>query len=405
MLDSSRFGGDGRVGAATARRGGSNQTQVGIYNERLLLDFVRRHPDSAAVDICRRTGLSAQTVTGIVNRLLAAGLLEKRRRRANGGIGQPAVPLRLRVSGAYAIGVKIGRVSAETMLIDFGGRVLSAQRRAYDYPRAEGVLPWARRRIAAYRAELGDCAVRVAGVGVATFFGFGGWRDVYPMPEAAVRRWERTDLAGELAFDGRQALLVNDATAACIAASELDGGAVGDNFLYVYVGAFVGGGVVVDRQVFFGDNGNAGALASMAVGRGQLMNHASLYLLTRALARAGCALGDGGAKTRDIVARWRRDAAAALATAIVSAVAVLDFRAVVIDGELPKDELEALVTAVRRALTPRRLQGLVRPEVRMGEQGAAAGGLGAAWLPLYVSYSPAQALLLKRLPPVAVPAL
>ena len=387
-----------------AQRGGSNQTQVGIYNERLLLDCVRRHPELAAVDVCRHTGLSAQTVTGIVNRLLAAGLMEKRRRRASNGVGQPAVPLRLRADGAYAVGVKIGRASSETMLVDFCGTVLKSHRRQHDYPRANVLLPWARRRIAAYRADLGMNAKRLAGTGVATFFGFGGWRDVYPMPDEEVRRWEEVNLASELACADTDALLVNDATAACIAECELGDKTAEDSLLYIYIGAFVGGGVVLNRQVFFGSNGNAGALASMPVGRGQLINHASLHLLRSALTAAKCSLKDGSATTQKIMMRWRRDAAKALASAIAAAVAVLDLGHVVIDGELPHTELDALANAVQQALTPKQLQGLICPEVRTGAMGLAASCLGAAWLPLYVKYSPAQALLLKQLPLVAVPA-
>ena len=387
---------------STARRGGSNQTQVGIYNERLLLDCLRRHPGAAAVDICRHTGLSAQTVTGIVNRLLAAGLLEKKRRRTSNGVGQPAIPLWLRSSGAYAIGIKIGRAMSEVMLVDFCGAIIKTNRRRYDYPRADSVLPWARRQIADYCASLGEDAKHLVGSGVAAFFGFGGWGDVYPMPETAVRRWEKSDLADELACAGESALLVNDATAACIAECELGSTASGDNLLYVYIGAFVGGGIVLNRQVFFGDNGNAGAIASLPAGRGQLISHASLHLLRGRLAAAGCSLEDGSAETQKIVAHWRRDASSALASAIASSVAVLDLGRVVIDGELPSAELGELSSAVRRALTTKRLQGLICPEVHTGALGEAASCLGAAWLPLYVKYSSAQALPLKRLPPVEV---
>lgn len=384
-----------------AQHSGSNQTRVGIYNERLVLDCIRRHPESASVDICRYTNLSAQTVSGIVNRLLSADLLQKSSCRIAHGAGQPAVPLRLQAQGAYGIGVKIGRTSSETMLVDFCGNVLKSHQQNHPYPKADVVLPWARKRMASYCTALKGGIDRLAGVGVATFFGFGGWREVYPMPEAAVRRWEEVDLANALGTSPH-ALLVNDATAACIAEYELGTATVSDNLLYIYIGEFVGGGIVLNRQIFFGNNGNAGAIASMPIGRGQLINHASLHLLRSSLAEAGCALGDESPQTQTILAKWRRDAATALAKVVVATVAVLDLKHIIVDGELPATELDALVRAMQGSLTPKRLQGLIRPQIQTGSLGARANCLGAAWLPLNVRYSPAQALLMKHLPAVTV---
>ena len=45
--------------------GGSNQTLVRAYNERLVLSLVRRHVSLPKSEIARRTGLSAQTASVI----------------------------------------------------------------------------------------------------------------------------------------------------------------------------------------------------------------------------------------------------------------------------------------------------------------------------------------------------
>ena len=55
--------------------GGSNQTRVRAYNERLLLSLVRRHGSQPKAEIARRTGLSAQTVSVIMRALEKDGLL------------------------------------------------------------------------------------------------------------------------------------------------------------------------------------------------------------------------------------------------------------------------------------------------------------------------------------------
>ena len=388
---------------AAAAGGGSNQKRVGDYNERLLLHCARRQPGAAAAELARHTGLSSQTVAGIARRLLAAGLLEKGRRRNNGAVGQPSVPLRLRADGVYSIGIKVGRTQSEIMLVDFNGEARRHDARAHRYPDSAVLLPWMRNRISAYIRALPPAGGGVAGVGVATFFGFGGWQDIFHMPQKVARQWEQTNFAAALATRRNlPVFLTNDATAACIAENELGDAKQSDNWLYIYLGDFIGGGVALNRQVFFGDNGNAGALASMPVGGRQLMSRASLYLLRRALARAGRALDDSDARALAVVRRWRQDAAGALAQAICAATATLDFNEAVIDGELPTEQTEALAAAISRALTPKRLQGLLRPRLRVGRRGKIACCLGAAWLPLYVKYSPTQAALLKQLPPVTV---
>jgi len=64
---------DNKTGADDALTGdnsrGTNQTGVRLYNERLILSLIRRNISLSKIDITHFTGLSAQTVSGIVNNL------------------------------------------------------------------------------------------------------------------------------------------------------------------------------------------------------------------------------------------------------------------------------------------------------------------------------------------------
>ena len=68
------------------------------------------------------TGLSAQTVSVIMRALEQEGLL-LRGEPVRGRIGQPSVPMSLDADGAFFVGLKVGRRSADLTLIDFMGRV------------------------------------------------------------------------------------------------------------------------------------------------------------------------------------------------------------------------------------------------------------------------------------------
>ena len=96
---------------------GSNQGGMRQYNERVLLQAIRLHGSRPKAELARLTHLSTQTVSLIVDRLLEEGLLLKQE-AVRGKVGQPSVPIALNPQGAYSIGIKVGRRSADTLLLD-----------------------------------------------------------------------------------------------------------------------------------------------------------------------------------------------------------------------------------------------------------------------------------------------
>ena len=148
---------------------GGNQSGLREFNERLMLQVIRRASGISKAEIARKTGLTAQTVSVIVNRLLDEGLLRKeRRRRVAGKVGQPAVPIALNPDGAYSIGVKIGRRSLDVLLVDFVGTVLDHVSERYANPDPDYVFPRVGERVAGAMAALDTAQQRrMVGVGVA----------------------------------------------------------------------------------------------------------------------------------------------------------------------------------------------------------------------------------------------
>ena len=123
-------------------RGGS-QSGVRLYNERLVLSLIRRYGSLPKAEIARVTGLSAQTASVIVKQLEADGLL-LRQTPQRGKIGQPPVPLSLNPDGAFSVGLKVGRRSADLVLVDLTGRVRAALHQTYRYPEPPRILAFVR---------------------------------------------------------------------------------------------------------------------------------------------------------------------------------------------------------------------------------------------------------------------
>ena len=372
---------------------GTNQSGMRDYNERLVLSLVRQHGALAKSDIARMTGLSAQTISVIMRELEADQLL-LRQEPIRGRVGQPSVPMALNPDGAFFLGLKIGRRSAELVLIDFLGTVRSMQQYAYRYPAPQATIEFVHAGIAKARKTLSDQDKRIAGLGIAMPFELWNWADAIDAPADIMNEWRDRKLQAEVQSEVPfPVYLQNDATSAC-GAELVFGERTGlRDFVYFYIGAFAGGGVVLDGRLYNGPSGNAGALGSMPVphpdgGIRQLIDIASIARLETMLAppgRDGSHLWtspDDWGEIGPELDQWLDTAGKALAYAIVSATAVIDFEAAIIDGWMPRSVRAALVAAVTAALPGIDAQGLRLPEIREGTVGIHARALGAASLPL-----------------------
>jgi predicted NBD/HSP70 family sugar kinase len=386
---------------------GTNQVGVRLYNERLVLSLIRRHGSLPKAQIARLTGLSPQTASVIVAQLERDGLVTAGPPQ-RGRVGQPSVPFALDPNGALALGFKIGRRSADVVLIDFVGRVRDARRTTYPYPMPDRLISFGRDAAAALTTPLpAKLAQRVAGLGVALPFELWSWGELIGTPGPVAEQWRSFDVQNALSGTVPGPVhLCNDGSAACAAELILGRGGQFADFVYFFVGSFVGGGVVLDGTLVTGRTGNAGAVGSLLV-RGpdgeprQLIQRASLYLLEQRLRAGG---RDPSMLWQDperweerepIVERWLEEAAAALAEAIVSAIAVLDFEAAIVDGALPPTLRGRLVALVERRVLELDRRGLSPVEVVEGSIGSAARAIGGACLPLLANFAKDREVLFR----------
>ncbi len=391
---------DFRKGTHNLGRGG-NQTGLRMYNERLVLSLVRRYGSLPKADIARLTGLSATTAMTIVRRLEADRLLLKNAPQ-RGRVGQPSVPLSLNPNGAFSLGAKVGRRSADLVLIDFTGSVRHELHERYDYPVPEAIVEFisAGSRTLARRLAVEERS-RIAGLGIASPFELWNWEEEVGSPLGAMEAWRGVDLRAEVGKALRfPVYLCNDASAACAAELLFGNAAHHHDLLYIFIAWFVGGGVVLNGNLFLGRSGYAGALGPMLVtGDGDgtpsgrsLLGHASLYVLDRRIRDAGgdprplwASQSDWSAFESE-VGPWIEETAAALAHAIICATAVVDFQAVVIDGSPPAAIRARIVERVIDMLDKTDRKGLAPFSVEEGSIGSNARAIGGASLPFLAQF-------------------
>jgi predicted NBD/HSP70 family sugar kinase len=380
------------------RIGGVNQSGVRNHNERLLLSMLQRRGAIPGIELARLTNLSPQTVSVILRKLEKDGFL-KRGEPVRGKVGKPSIPMEIDAEGVLSLGLKIGRRSADLLLLDFAGNVREQVHSSYPYPLPEAVFGFLQEGLASLLGTLDAGArERLCGIGIATPFELWKWHDLVGAPAEKFNSWKDVDFAHEISkFSDLPTFVVNDATAACRAEHLYGRGKEFRDYAYFFIGSFVGGGVVLNDTVFEGNRGNAGSLGSMrSTGPSgesrQLIDVASIHLLEARLIEAGLdpqilwrQPQDWSALSR-YVDPWLGETAQELAKASLSICSVIDFEAILIDGAFPADVRDELVERVKRYLINQDTRGLIAPQIAQGSIGENARCIGAASSPIFSQF-------------------
>jgi predicted NBD/HSP70 family sugar kinase len=228
---------------------------VRSHNRRLVLDFLRRDGPQSRARLADLTGLSAPSVTAVVNALMNEGIVIERSLATSSG-GRPPVLLDLNYDAYYAVGLKLMEDRIEAGLTDLATRPLA--RVSVEVARHDPV------EVAERSAEAVSALVALAHVDRARLIGVGigvsgivdavrgvcvstprlGWRDV---PIAR--------LVGEAT--GAAAWADNDVNAFAAAEGLFGSARQARSFVAVTIGRGLGAGIVVDGRVLHGSRGSA----------------------------------------------------------------------------------------------------------------------------------------------------
>jgi len=387
---------------------GTNSINLRLYNERTLLQRLRRAGEASKADLARWAQLTNTAVGSIVQTLEESHLIEAAGRRQEGQRGQPAGLYRINPEGAYGIGVRLDRTSIETVLIDLGGRILAREAHDLLLPHPDEALALVRKSVARVLGVLdGAQRHRLMGVGLAQPYNLGSWLRELDL-KADFRIWDDVDFGAMLSQAVSQPVFKeNDGNAAAIAELFFGVGREENDFLYVFIGAALGAGAVIGGESLRGSSGNAADLGLMPVLPSRLasapppdrkwdilLSRASLNALTRHLRHNGLPVRNhddlethvkSGSREVD---EWLDDCVDALVPSLRASLAVLDLPAVVIDCDIDNglvDELLRRVDVGLRQIAPEARQ---TPRLMRGSFGANAGAVGAASLPMFFSFSP-----------------
>lgn len=245
---------------------GTNLPRVGGFNRTVILDVIRRSADGISrVEIAEQTGLSAQTVSNIVRRLVSEELVTESGRAASTG-GKPRTLLRTNPTAYFSVGIHLDPEAITLVATDLDGRVISRVSRPT--PRVHSPARVVRSITTSVRGLLERAQVpdgRLLGLGLATPGPIDQQRGMVVAPPN-LPGWHEVPLVNRLHDEFDVPVVVdNDATAAAIGERWAGGTARTGSFAFLYFGTGIGGGLVLADQVWRGSSGNAAEFGHITV--------------------------------------------------------------------------------------------------------------------------------------------
>jgi len=395
---------------------GTNSVNLRLYNERTLLQRLRRAGEASKADLARWAQLTNTAVGSIVQSLEDAGLIATAGRRQEGQRGQPAGLYRINPHGAYGIGVRLDRTMTETVLIDLGGNLLARETHDILLPHPDKALALVRKDVARMVGMLdAGQRKRLTGIGLAQPYNLGSWLRELDL-KADFRIWDDVDFGALLSNDVQLPVFKeNDGNAAAIAELFFGVGREENDFLYVFIGSALGAGVVVGGESLRGSTGNAADLGLMPVPPSRLasapvsdrrwdilLSRASLNALARHLRHHGVKIQGHADLERAVhthrgeVREWLDDCVDALVPSVRAALAVLDLPAVVVDCDIDAGLVAELMQRLDSGLRDIAPEARQTPRILRGSFRADAGAVGAASLPMFFNFSPRADVLRGR---------
>ena len=409
---------------------GTNLPKMGTYNVNVVLSSIQASEGISRVEIAQQTGLTAQTVSVIVRRLIENGIVQESGSLPSAG-GKPRKTLRVNPAAAYAVGIHFDPREMSIVVVDMTGRELaSSQQELSPALEPEVLIDQAAQVAHKLLANLGVPSDRVLGVGAACPGPIDQSQGLVTSPPRR-DRWTEVPIKRLLKHYIRFEVIVdNDANAAAIGERWSGHGRSTSNFAYLYLGTGIGGAMFLSNNIYRGVSLNAGEFGHVVVephgtpcycgNRGCLEAMCSPAAITRnvhvelALGRdsslsplyqrapalvdhtaicLAAAQGDEVARrVIDRVAEYIADCAVIIANCLDVELLVLGGKAVTHVAEIYRDK----VTEALRSLPLARKTHTLR--VAVSELSIDGAALGAASMVLHANYAPNTAHL------VSVPA-
>lgn len=243
---------------------GTNLPAVGDYNRSVVLDTIRKAGQISRVEVAHLTGLTAQTVTNMVRKLIDGGLVLEQG-TVTVGRGKPRTAIRLNPEGRFALGIHLEPARTTVILINLAGEIIDR-----DLPilpdDSAGAIAVLARSATLLLEHRGIPREKVGGIGIAIPGPLDAGRGTVLDPPN-LSGWRNVRLAHDLESNtGLPVFMEKDVTAACHGQTWAGNGQeTGQDYIFMYMGLGIAFGTVRQGQVYRGRTGNEGEMGHIVV--------------------------------------------------------------------------------------------------------------------------------------------
>lgn len=394
---------------------GTNLTYTKAFNHRIVFETIRLNGPISRADIARATNLTAQTVSNIVNRLLKRDLIMEGKRTQKKR-GAPSVTLAINPKGAYSIGLDFNRDHLTGILVDLAGNVIDKKYFEIHDPTPEASIDLMASTVGNLFDENYSNSY-LSGIGV----GFPGPMQVNRdntvtnvVNPKSFTHWKNVPVVKLLRQHIEAPIfLENNASAAALGERWYGVGRNISSFLYTFFGVGLGGGIILNGQLYEGANDNAGELGYTPLKPGvsplsegkdaHIGEHFDLTRLYNWLEKSDIEASHPNhlknlfEDKNEKILEWLELGKEILAPAFLSVENILDPEVIVLGGRLPEVILEELKQGVSQKLDELRvIDKKIGPKFLTATAGEDAAALGAATLPMFDLYAPQPHVLIKK---------
>lgn len=355
--------------------------------ERAILGLVLRRGPITQLEIANEVDRSQQTVSRLIAGLIERGALRQGERVSSGKRGQLSTSIEIVPEFAYSFGVAIFLDALAVTVMDFSGAVIDHRLTTMTLMTHDDVVDELRSMIGGLSKQWirDDSRVFGVGVGIPGTFIRGTRRQVNT--PLILSEWANMDIEAVLEDDlGLPVWIENDGNAAAIGESLVGVGRWAKDFVYLYVAAGLGGGVILNGEIVRGQYGNAGEVAELLPPA--IYPHPNLELLRKLVRKHGADIRTVSELIEKFdvtwpgVDEWIVQVRDSLSLIVSAAASILDPQLIVIGGRIPQSLAEKIIPHIEIYDQRRRSDSRPLPQTVVAEAGGDSAAIGAAALTL-----------------------
>lgn len=230
------------------------------YNEKRVLAYLRQQKVSSRLDISRALALSKNTISLIVDDLLALGYVEEQGIAQTNSSGRPKIHVALKPSAMKAAGIMIERHRLHWVVCDYFSQVIDEGIMTLDTTEPQDVLT----EITRHCQRLNQTYAELVGIGV-------GFPGIINQQQAILHisshlGWGEVALQPLLSgADSVPVNVWNNVKAAALIARQGELPGENEACFYLRIGEGIGGALLTEHGVYSGGSWTAGEVGHLAV--------------------------------------------------------------------------------------------------------------------------------------------